>query len=360
MTQYLSADREKELVETAALLISKGKGLLAADESTGSIGKRLQPIGLENNEDNRRLYRQMLFTGSKDLANYLSGVIFFHETFYQDDDNGKPFRQILKEKGIVPGIKVDKGLVPLAGTDGENTTQGLDSLGERCAQYYKDGARFAKWRCALKIGDGLPSELGIRETANVLARYASICQQNGLVPIVEPEILPEGDHDLEKSQRVTEKVLAATYKALSEHHVFLEGTLLKPNMVTAGFDSKKKATPEEVARATVTALQRTVPVAVPGVCFNSGGQSEEEASINLNAINQYQGKKPWSLTFSFGRALQASVLTAWSGKPENVSAAQEQLLKRAQANGAAAKGEYKGGAGGTAGGQSLFEANRNY
>jgi fructose-bisphosphate aldolase class I len=325
------------------------------------MAKRLQPIGLENNEENRRLYRQILFTSSKDVANAISGVIFFHETFYQDDDNGKPFRQILKEKGIIPGIKVDKGLVPLAGTEGENTTQGLDGLAERCAQYYKDGARFSKWRCALKIGDGLPSELAMRETANVLARYASICQQNGLVPIVEPEVLPEGDHDLETCQRATEKVLAATYKALSEHHVFLEGTLLKPNMVTAGFDCKKKYTPEDIARATVTALQRTVPPAVPGICFLSGGQSEEDASINLNAINNYPGKKPWTLTFSYGRALQASVLSTWAGKPENIQAAQEQLLKRAQAHSAAAAGKYTGGTTkGAVGGQSLFEANRNY
>ncbi|CAF3387594.1 unnamed protein product [Rotaria socialis] len=360
MRQYLSADKEKELIETANTLMAKGKGLLAADESTASMLKRFQSIALENNEENRRLYRQLLFTGSKDLADYISGVIFFHETFYQCDNNGKPFREILKEKGIIPGIKVDKGLVPLAGTNGENTTQGLDSLSERCAQYYRDGARFAKWRCALKIGDDLPSELCIRETSNVLARYASICQQNGIVPIVEPEVLPDGDHDLGTSQYITEKVLAATYKALSEHHVFLEGTLLKPNMVTAGFDCKKKYKPEDIARATVTALQRTVPPAVPGICFLSGGQSEEEASINLNAINQYSGKKPWALTFSYGRALQASVLTLWTGKSENVSAAQNQLLKRAQAHGAAAKGEYKGGAGGTIGGQSLFEANRNY
>lgn len=358
--QYLTAEQEKALVETANQLMAKGKGILAADESTGSMAKRLQSIGLENNAENRRLYRQVLFTSSNDWSKSISGVILFDETFYQNDDNGKPFREILKEKGIIPGIKVDKGLVPLAGTDGENTTQGLDGLGERCAKYYQDGARFAKWRCALKIGDGLPSELGMRETANVLARYASICQQNGLVPIVEPEILPEGDHDLEKCQRVTEKVLAATYKALSEHHVFLEGTLLKPNMVTAGFESKKKATPEEIARATVTALQRTVPVAVPGVCFLSGGQSEEEASINLNAINQYPGKKPWALTFSYGRALQASVLKAWQGKADNVANAQEQLLKRATANGLAAKGEYGGGAGGKAGAESLHEANRNY
>jgi len=360
MPQYLSADKEKELVETAAALMTKGKGLLAADESTGSMLKKLQSIGLENNEENRRLYRQVLFTGSKDVAKHISGVIFFHETFYQVDDNGKQFKQTLKEIGIIPGIKVDKGLVPLAGTNGENTTQGIDSLGERCAQYYKDGARFAKWRCALKIGDGLPSELGIRETANVLARYASICQQNGLVPIVEPEVLPEGDHDLETCQRVTEKVLAATYKSLSEHHVFLEGTLLKPNMVTPGFDCKKKYTTEDIARATVQALQRTVPVAVPGICFLSGGQSEEDASLNLNAINNCPGKKPWALTFSYGRALQHSVINTWAGKTENVSHAQEQLVKRAKANGAAAKGEYKGGVGGASGDQSLHEANRNY
>ncbi|CAF4317733.1 unnamed protein product [Rotaria sp. Silwood2] len=379
MPQYLSADKEKELIETAAILTAKGKGLLAADESTASMLKRFQSIALENNEENRRLYRQILLTGSKELSNYISGVIFFHETFYQYDNNGKPFREILKERGIIPGIKVDKGLVPLAGTNGENTTQGLDNLSERCAQYYRDGARFAKWRmhfnflltlrkeesfvclgCALKIGDGLPSELCIHETSNVLARYASICQQNGIVPIVEPEVLSEGDHDLETCQHVTEKVLAATYKALSEYHVFLEGILLKPNMVTAGFDCKRKYKPEDTARATVTALQRTIPPAVPGICFLSGGQSEEEASINLNAINQYPGKKPWTLTFSYGRALQASVLAAWAGKSENILAAQNQLLKRAQAHGAAAKGEYKGGANGTVDGQSLFEANRNY
>ncbi|CAF0794047.1 unnamed protein product [Didymodactylos carnosus] len=324
MAIYLSAEKERELVETARRMLEGGKGLLAADESTGSMAKRLQSIGLENNEENRRLYRQLLFTGSKDLAQSISGVILFHETLYQNNDSGKPFRQILQEQGIIPGIKVDKGLVPLAGTNGENTTQGLDGLSERCAQYYKDGARFAKWRCALKIGDGLPSELGIRETSNVLARYASICQQNGIVPIVEPEVLLEGDHDLETCQRVTEKVLAATYKALSEHHVFLEGTLLKPNMVTAG------------------------------------GQSEEDASINLNAINRYPGKKPWALTFSYGRALQASVLSKWAGKSDNVQQAQDELIRRAKANCSAAQGKYEGGTQSIAGQQSLFEAGRNY
>ena len=206
----------------------------------------------------------------------------------------------------------------------------MDDLGKRCAQYKKDGCQFAKWRSVLKIGTNTPSYQAILENANVLARYASICQANGLVPIVEPEVLPDGDHDLDRAQKVTETVLAAVYKALNDHHIFLEGTLLKPNMVTAGQSSKTKYSPEEVARATVQALQRTVPPAVAGVTFLSGGQSEEDASIHLNAINQYAGRKPWALTFSYGRALQASVLRAWAGKPENVKAGQEELRKRAK------------------------------
>uniref|UniRef100_A0A8C3CER5 Fructose-bisphosphate aldolase n=1 Tax=Cairina moschata TaxID=8855 RepID=A0A8C3CER5_CAIMO len=230
-------------------------------------------------------------------------------------------------------IKVDKGVVPLAGTDGETTTQGLDGLSERCAQYKKDGADFAKWRCVLKISDNTPSALAIMENANVLARYASICQQNGIVPIVEPEILPDGDHDLKRCQYVTEKVLAAVYKALSDHHVYLEGTLLKPNMVTPGHSCPTKYSPEEIAMATVTALRRTVPPAVPGVTFLSGGQSEEEASINLNAINTCPLVRPWALTFSYGRALQASALSAWRGQKDNATAATEEFVKRAEVNG---------------------------
>lgn len=328
---YLSEETKAELARIAQAIVAPGKGILAADESTGSMTKKLGPLGLENTAENRRLYRQVLFTADPAVANNISGVILFDETFYQKTDDGTPFPQVLKSRGIIPGIKVDKGLIKLSGTDDETTTQGLDDLDARCAQYKKDGADFAKWRCALKIGKNLPSQLAIIENANVLARYASICQQNRIVPIVEPEILPDGDHDLETTQYITEKVLAAVYKALSDHHIYLEGTLLKPNMVTAGFQCPKKYTAEQNARATVTALSRTVPPAVPGITFLSGGQSEEEASINLSTMNKITDlKRPWALTFSFGRALQASVLAAWQGKPANVAAAQAELLKRAQ------------------------------
>jgi len=361
MAPYLTPEREQELRRIANAIVAPGKGILAADESTGSMIKRMASINLENTEENRRLYRQLLFTADPSLGNYISGVILFDETFYQKTDAGVPFPQHLKSLGIIPGIKVDRGLVPLAGTNGETTTQGLDDLDARCKKYKSEGADFAKWRCALKIGDGLPSQLAILENANVLARYASICQQNGIVPIVEPEILPDGTHDLATCQRITEKVLAAVYKALSDHHIFLEGTLLKPNMCTAGFASGIKNTPLEIATATVTALSRGVPPAVPGVTFLSGGQSEEEATINLSAMNSLQSvKRPWALTFSYGRALQASVLAGWQGKPENVAAAKQQLLKRAQANSLAALGKYHGDSQTAAGGESLYEANRNY
>lgn len=311
---YLSPELQKELKATAEAIVANGKGILAADESEGTIGKRFSTIGIENTEDNRRQYRQLLFTTDPELSNYISGVILFHETVYQKDDSGKSFIKLLEEKNIIPGIKVDTGVVSLQGTDDEVTTQGLDNLTKRCQQYRKDGCRFAKWRCTLKIGQKTPSQLAILENANVLARYASCCQQAGIVPIVEPEVLPDGDHCVERCQKVTEKVLAAVYKALSDHNVYLEGTLLKPNMVTSGASCAKKSTALENATATVTALQRTVPPAMPGVVFLSGGQSEEEASVNLNAINQLQAKKPWKLTFSFGRALQASVIKAWAGK----------------------------------------------
>lgn len=250
---------------------------------------------------------------------------------------------MLREGGVLPGIKVDKGTVELAGTNGETTTQGLDGLGERCKKYYEAGARFAKWRAVLKIGPNEPSQLSINENANGLARYAIICQENGLVPIVEPEILVDGSHDIHKCAEVTERVLAACYKALNDHHVLLEGTLLKPNMVTPGSDSPKVA-PEVIAEHTVRTLQRTMPVAVPAVVFLSGGQSEEEATINLNAMNKLKGKKPWTLSFSFGRALQQSTLKAWAGKEENVKAAQEAFLTRAKANSEATLGTYKGDA----------------
>jgi len=341
---YLPKEVEDELRANANAIVAPGKGILAADESTGTMGKRLQSIGVtDNNEDLRRQYRQLLFSVDPEANQYISGVILFHETLYQKDDSGTPFVDILKKRGIIPGIKVDTGVVPLLGTNDECTTQGLDDLQKRCEQYYKDGCRFAKWRCVLKIKDHEPSPLAILENANVLARYASTCQQAKLVPIVEPEVLPDGDHELERCQKVSEKVLAAVYKALSDHNVFLEGTLLKPNMVTAGQSSAKKYSPQDIARATVTALQRTVPAAVPGIVFLSGGQSEEEASVNLNAINQFAGKKPWALTFSYGRALQASAIKAWGAKVENIKAGQDELLKRAKANALASKAQYVSG-----------------
>ncbi|GLJ46036.1 hypothetical protein SUGI_0969830 [Cryptomeria japonica] len=330
-----------ELIANANYIATPGKGILAADESTGTIGKRLASINVENVESNRRALRELLFTAPGALP-FISGVILFEETLYQKASDGTPFVDILTAAGVLPGIKVDKGTVDLAGTAGETTTQGLDGLGQRCATYYKAGARFAKWRAVLKIGPTEPSQLAIQENANGLARYAIICQENGLVPIVEPEILVDGPHSIDVCADVTERVVAACYKALNDHHVLLEGTLLKPNMVTPGSDAPK-VSPEVIAQYTVQALQRTVPPAVPGIMFLSGGQSEEEATLNLNAMNKLQGvKKPWTLSFSFGRALQASTLKTWGGKPENVGKAQAALLSRCKANSQATLGTYAG------------------
>lgn len=329
-----------ELIATASYIGTPGKGILAADESTGTIGKRFSNINVENVEANRRAFRELLFT-TPGVFESLSGVILFEETLFQKTAAGKPFVEVLKEGGVIPGIKVDKGTVELPGTNGETTTQGLDGLAERCQKYYAAGARFAKWRAVLKIGPNEPSQLAINENANGLARYAVICQQNGLVPIVEPEILVDGPHNIDKCAEVTERVLAACYKALNDHHVLLEGTLLKPNMVTPGSESPKVA-PEVIAEYTVRALQRTMPAAVPAVVFLSGGQSEEEATLNLNAMNKLQTKKPWSLTFSFGRALQQSTLKAWAGKEENLAKAQAAFLERCKANSEATLGKYQG------------------
>ncbi|KAG5837256.1 fructose-bisphosphate aldolase C-like isoform X1 [Anguilla rostrata] len=353
----LTSEQKRELQDITRRIVAPGKGILAADESVGSMAKRLSQIGVENSEENRRQYRQLLFSADERIDSCIGGVIFFHETLYQKSDDGTPFVNMIKDRGILVGIKVDKGLVPLLGTNGETTTQGLDGLSERCAQYKKDGADFAKWRCVLKISDTSPSQLSITENANVLARYASICQQHGIVPIVEPEILPDGDHDLKRCQYITEKVLSAVYKAMSDHHVYLEGSLLKPNMVTPGHSCPTKYSPEEIAMATVTALRRTVPPAVAGVTFLSGGQSEEEASINLNAINNCHLSKPWALTFSFGRALQASALNTWRGLKENADNATEEFIKRAKVNSLASQGKYFGI--GSAG-QSLIAANYAY
>lgn len=345
-----------ELIATANAIASPGKGILAADESTGTIGKRFSAINCENVEENRRKYRQLLFQADN-IQEHISGVILYEETLYQKADDGTQFVDILKSKGIIPGIKVDKGIKGLFGTNDECVTQGMDDLDARCAKYYAQGARFAKWRAVLHIKDTIgatPSQVAIDENAQTLARYASICQMNGLVPIVEPEVLMDGDFGIETAAVATEKVLAACFKALSDHHVLLEGILLKPNMVRSGSDAAVPATSEEIAIATVRVLQHTVPVAVPGITFLSGGMSEEEASLALNAINSVPGKKPWSLTFSYGRALQQSVLQAWKGQDANVADAQAVLLARAKANGMANLGKYTGGCGGDAATASTF------
>ncbi|KAI3418918.1 Fructose-bisphosphate aldolase 2 [Globodera pallida] len=354
----LAEANQDELRTIAKKILQERKGILAADESTGSIGKRFASIGLENTENNRRRYRQLLFT-TPNFGQNISGVILFDETFRQSSDRGERFVDVIKKAGVVPGIKVDTGVVPLAGTDNEGTTQGLDNLAERCAEYKKGGCDFAKWRSVLNIGAHKPSYLALMENANVLARYASICQQNGLVPIVEPEVLCDGDHTLEQCQAVTELTLAYTYKALADHHVYLEGTLLKPNMVTPGKDHSK-ASPEQIGLATVTALRRAVPCAVPGVVFLSGGQSEIEATQNLNAINSVPVLKPWTLSFSYGRALQSSVIKKWGGKDENMAGAQTVLLHRAKANGDAQAGQYTGEEAAASAAESLFVAKHAY
>jgi len=349
----------EELIQTARTIASPGRGILAADESTGTIGKRFQQIGVENNEANRAAYRELLFT-APNLSEHISGVILFEETLYQKAKDGTPFVDILRKAGIVIGIKVDKGVQNIPGTDGESFTMGLDGLLERCKKYYADGARFAKWRAVLKIGNGCPSDRSILANAEGLAQYAALCQEAGLVPIVEPEILMDGDHDIEVAAAVTEKVLANVYKILETNGILLEGTLLKPNMVCPGTGCTKKYTPGDIAYYTVRTLARTVPAAVPGITFLSGGQSEEEASLNLSAMNKLDYVKPWKLTFSYGRALQASTLKAWKGSPDNVAAAQKALLERAKANGLAQLGQYDGGIGGAEAAATLYVANYKY
>lgn len=345
------------LHSTAQSLVTPGKGILAADESTSTIAKRFTAVSVENSEENRRAYRELLFT-TPGVEKHVSGVILFDETIRQRT-GGIPFAQVLNEKGIIPGIKVDKGVTPLPGTSDETTTQGLDGLLERCVEYYKLGARFAKWRAVLKIGPDQPSQLSIDANAEALARYAAICQQACLVPIVEPEVLMDGAHSIEECAEVTERVINAVYVKLRLHRVYLEGTLLKPNMVTPGKDHKGGMTASAIAAHTVRVLKRTVPAAVPGIVFLSGGQSEVEATANLLAINKHAANNnvPWRLSFSYGRALQQSVLQTWSGKEENKTKAQQVFLERAQANGAATMGIESNESGSR---ESTFAANYRY
>ena len=357
--QHASGDFKAELIKTAKEICAPGKGILAADESTGTIGKRFAGINVENNHENRQAYRELLFT-APEIEQHISGVIMFDETVRDSCKDGKKFTELLRSRNIHCGIKVDTGLVVIGGTKDETATQGLDGLGKRCAEYYEMGCRFAKWRAVCKIdpANGLPSEVAIRETAHSLARYGSICQQNGLVPIIEPEILQDGEHSIDVCADVSERVFAAVMSELIGQKLLIEGLLLKPNMVTPGASCKDRSTPAEIAWYTVRTLSRTIVPALPGVTFLSGGQSEEDASLNLNAMNALKDcPKPWSLTFSYGRALQSSVLKAWQGKAENVAAAQAALLVRAKANGAANLGKYEGGTGST---ESDFVANYRY
>jgi fructose-bisphosphate aldolase class I len=327
-----------QLASTAEALAAAGKGILAADESSGTIAKRFKSINLESTEDNRRAYRQMLFT-TKGAADFISGVILFDETLRQSADDGRRFVEVLGAQGIIPGIKVDKGAKALAGFPGETVTEGLDGLRERYAEYAELGAKFAKWRAVITIGDSIPSRACISTNAHALARYAALAQEAGLVPIVEPEVLMDGAHTIERCDEVTTATLVAVYQELYEQGVVLEGTLLKPNMVLSGKDCPVQADVEQVAAATIRTLKRTVPGAVPGVVFLSGGQSSELATAHLNAMNA-MGGGPWELSFSYGRALQESALKAWGGKPANFAAGQKAFFHRARCNSAARTGEY--------------------
>jgi fructose-bisphosphate aldolase class I len=330
---------EQEMAQTIAELTATGKGILAADESTSTIEKRFKSVNVPSTEQSRRDYRELLFATSG-LSSFISGAILFDETLKQKSADDVPLPQLLTAQGIVAGIKVDKGTVPLPGFPDEKVTQGLDGLSQRLTEYRQLGARFAKWRAVISISAALPTTQAIKANAEALAQYAAVCQQQGLVPIVEPEVLMDGDHSLETSARVTEQVLHRVFHALHNQRVVLECMLLKPNMVVPGDACPQQATPEQVAEATLACLRRAVPAAVPGIYFLSGGQDDVTATANLNAINAGADKQPWVLSFSYGRALQAPALKAWRGQRANAAIAQQALCKRARLNSAAREGHY--------------------
>ena len=328
------------LNQVAEAMVAPGKGILAADESSGTIKKRFDAIGVECTEQNRRDYRELLFRCGA-MAEHVSGVILFEETLYQNAEDGTPLVELITAAGSIPGIKVDKGAKPMAGFPGETLTEGLDGLGERLVKDYERGARFAKWRAVIDIGDGIPTWGAVKANAHALARYAAICQANQIVPIVEPEVLMDGSHTVDRCDEVTRWVLNTVFDELFEQRVALEGMVLKPNMVICGKGCSQGSRPEEVAERTVAALKATVPSAVPGIAFLSGGQSDEEATQHLDAMNRL-GPLPWKLTFSYGRALQAAPQKAWSGRRENVAAAQAAFAHRARMNSLASLGRYAG------------------
>jgi len=327
-----------ELHETAKALVAEGKGILAADESTSTIKKRFDSIDLESTEDTRRAYRELLFT-TPGVEEYISGVILYDETIRQSASDGTPFPKLLADHGIIPGIKVDLGAKPLALAEGETITEGLDGLRERFAEYYELGARFSKWRATYSIDAERPSEYCVWTNAHALARYATLSQEAGIVPIVEPEVLMDGDHSIERAANATGRAQQALFTELHDQRVDLYGTLLKPNMVLSGYEASGRAGIDEVAEATLDVLTRHVPAAVPGIVFLSGGQTDEDATAHLNAMNS-RGPLPWELSFSYGRALQAPAINAWGGDPANVEEAQKAFYRRAKFNSAARTGSY--------------------
>lgn len=330
----------EQLAETAQAMVAAGKGIIAIDESTATIGKRFAGVGVENTEENRRAYREMLLTTPK-LGEHISGAILFDETLRQSTKAGVPFTKIMMDNGILPGIKVDKGTFPLAGFPGEVVTEGLDGLRARLEEYYKLGARFAKWRAVINIGDDIPSGTCIEANAHALARYAALCQEAGLVPMVEPEVIMDGTHDIQTCYEVTEVTLRALFDALYNQNVMLEGTILKASMVVPGKDSGEKASVDEVAESTLMCLKSAVPAILPGIVFLSGGQSDEDATAHLDAMNR-MGPNPWPLSFSYGRAMQSAALKIWAQDlQKNIGKAQETVFARARDNGLAALGQWK-------------------
>lgn len=328
----------RDLEATARSLVPPGKGILAADESSPTIEKRFKAISVPSTEENRRAYREILFT-TPGISEFISGVILYDETIRQKAADGTPFSEVLSRQGIVPGIKVDAGAKPLAGFPGETVTEGLDGLRGRLAEYGKLGARFAKWRAVIAIGDGIPTAYGLQANAHALARYAALCQEAGLAPIVEPEVLMDGPHPIERCEEATTAALNLVFAELLRHRVVLEGMLLKPNMVLSGKECPRQAGTDEVAEATLRTLRRTVPSAVPGIVFLSGGQTAEQATERLSAMNALGGS-PWELSFSYGRALQDPVLKTWRGNPANAEPARNAFCHRARLNGAARHGRY--------------------